>query len=60
MNDPHMQRLDEQFRMFSTALTFPADGPDCIEGGYRILRKKGQQLQPVRTIPRRRSTKGRL
>ncbi len=58
--DPHMQRLDEQFRMFSTALTFPADGPDCIEGGYRILRKKGQQLQPVRTIPRRRSTKGRL
>lgn len=60
MNDPHMQRLDEQFRMFSTALTFPADGPDCIEGGYRILRKKGQQLQPVRTIPRRRNPKGRL
>ena len=60
MNDPHMQRLDEQFRMFTTALSFPADGPDCIEGGYRILRKKGQQLQPVTTIKHKRSNKNRL
>lgn len=58
--DPHMQRLDEQFRMFTTLLQFPADGPDCIEGGYRILRKKGMQLQGVTTIKHQRNNKGRL
>lgn len=61
MNDPHMARLDEQFRMFTTALKFPADGPDCVEGGYRILRKKTRLLQQPVTIRRRKRTKtGRL
>lgn len=60
-SDPHMVRLDEQFRLFTTRLRFPADGPDMVEGAYRILRRKAATLlQPVVTVPRRRAAKGRL
>ena len=34
-----MKRLDDQFRLFTLRLKFPADGPDCAEGGLRILKK---------------------
>lgn len=46
-DNPHMQRLDDQFKLFTLRLKFPADGPDCVEGGLRILKKKVQQLEPV-------------
>lgn len=45
-----MKRLDDQFRLFTLRLKFPADGPDCAEGGLRILKKKVQQLEPVTVI----------
>ena len=48
--NPHMKRLDDQFRLFTLRLKFPADGPDCVEGGLRILKKKLVQLDPVRTL----------
>lgn len=34
---PHMQRLAEQFRLITREMTAPADGPDCVEGGWWIL-----------------------
>lgn len=43
-NNPHMQRLEEQFKAFNLQLTYPADGPDCIEGAFWILREKMSQL----------------
>ena len=49
-NNPHMKRLDDQFRLFTLRLKFPADGPDCVEGGLRILKKKVQQLEPVTVV----------
>lgn len=55
-DNPHMKRLDDQFRLFTLRMKFPADGPDCVEGGLRILKKKVQQLEPVTVIrnnPRR-------
>lgn len=51
-NNPHMKRLDDQFRLFTLRLKFPADGPDCVEGGLRILKRKVQQLQPVVVMQR--------
>ena len=36
-DDPHMKRLEEQFLLLTPRLKFPADGPDCVEGGNRIL-----------------------
>lgn len=48
-DNPHIKRLEDQFKLFTLRLKFPADGPDCVEGGLRILKKKVQQLQPVVT-----------
>lgn len=44
--NPHMQRLEEQFKMVTPRLTAPADGVDCIEGGYFIANNKLSQLTP--------------
>lgn len=42
--NPHMQRLEEQFKMISPRLPAPADGVDCIEGGYFIANQKASSL----------------
>ena len=42
--NPHMQRLEEQFKALSPQMGFPADGPDCIEGGVWIIKDKLAQL----------------
>ena len=38
--NPHMQRLEEQFKMISPRLPAPADGVDCIEGGFFVANQK--------------------
>jgi hypothetical protein len=60
-DDPHMKRLEDQFKLFTLRLKFPADGPDCVEGGLRILKRKVQQLEPVVTLrPNRNRNHKRL
>lgn len=49
--NPHMKRLDDQFRLFDLSLKFPADGPDCIEGAKRVIERKMEQLTPAVAIP---------
>lgn len=49
----HMQRLADQFLLFTLQLKFPADGPDCVEGGKRIIDHKIQRMAPPMTIPAR-------
>ena len=49
-DNPHMKRLEDQFKLFTLRLKFPADGPDCVEGGLRILKKKVQQLKPITVV----------
>ena len=39
-DNPHMLRLEEQFKLIDEKLAAPADGPDCIEGGVYILNQK--------------------
>lgn len=42
--NPHMVRLEEQFINFDLSLSMPADGPDCIEGGFFKANEKMSQL----------------
>jgi hypothetical protein len=44
--NPHMQRLEEQFKTVTPQLTAPADGVDCVEGGFFILNQKYARLVP--------------
>ncbi len=39
-DNPHMQRLEEQFKLVQPGLPAPADGPDSIEGAFWILQQK--------------------
>ncbi|HPH62013.1 MAG TPA: hypothetical protein PLN63_00095 [Paludibacteraceae bacterium] len=50
-NNPHMQRLVDQFKLFSLKLKYPADGPDCIEGALRTIEDKQRESQPTVTVP---------
>lgn len=62
-DNPHMQELRNQFGLFEQHLPYPADGPDCIEGAYRILRHKAKEGTPPTHISRqtiRRHNKQRL
>lgn len=49
-NNPDMQELAKQFRLFSMKLTYPADGPDSIEGGFRMIRSKRSVLAPLTIV----------
>ena len=51
--NPHMQRLADQFKLFTLRLKFPADGPDCVEGANRILDNKLLKSQPAAVITRK-------
>lgn len=50
--NPHMLRLEEQFKMIEAGLPGPADGPDCIEGGVWILKNKKHVSQPASIVRR--------
>ena len=36
-DNPHMRELIDQFSLFTLSLRYPADGPDAVEGGNRII-----------------------
>jgi len=62
-DNPHMKRLAEQFQLFTLTLKAPADGPDCVEGGLRIIKKKIGQLAPptvITTADVRKNNKHRI
>lgn len=62
-DNPHMQRLVDQFKLFTLRMKFPADGPDAVEGGNRIIDKKIREIEPGKEIPRtnlRNNNKNRL
>ena len=61
--DPHMKLLADEFKFFTMALPFHADGMDCLEGGNFIIDEKIMSLQAVSTIPAKtlaRHSKNRL
>ncbi|HMM16303.1 MAG TPA: hypothetical protein PKC47_02065 [Petrimonas sp.] len=54
--NPHMERLEEQFKLFDMTLSAPADGPDCIEGGVIATDDKRMQLSPGSVVVAQRPT----
>lgn len=42
--NPHMKRLEDQFKAFKIGTKAPMDGPDAVEGGYHIAKTKMQQM----------------
>lgn len=54
-DNPHMQRLVDQFSLFTLQLKYPADGPDCVEGGYRAIREKNVAIEPTVAIRTRKN-----
>lgn len=50
-DDPNMQELENEFKFFTLALKYPADGIDAVEGGKRIIERKMAELIPMDYIP---------
>jgi len=51
-DNPHVQRLEDQFKLFTLRLDYPADGPDAVEGGNRRIDLKIRDTEPEHYIPR--------
>lgn len=45
-DNPMMQELIEQCKLFELHLPYPADGPDSLEGGIRVLDDKQRESEP--------------
>ncbi len=49
-DNPMMQELINQFKLFDMTLAYPADGPDAAEGAITMLHNKNGEMEPVATI----------
>ncbi|MBR6287606.1 MAG: hypothetical protein IKR18_11645 [Bacteroidaceae bacterium] len=49
-DNPMMQELINQFKLFEPHLPYNADGPDAVEGGITLVDAKSRQLEPATTI----------
>ena len=45
-DNPHMRELLDQFTLFTLTLRYPADGPDAVEGGNRIIEDIIKKAEP--------------
>lgn len=45
-DNPHMKELEDQFKLFTLSLRYPADGPDAVEGGNRIIDELMRRVEP--------------
>lgn len=51
-DNPHMKELEDQFRLFSMSLKYPADGPDAVEGGNRVIDEISRRVETPATKSR--------
>lgn len=49
-DNPMMQELINQFKLFEMHLPYPADGPDSVEGGITLVDSKVAEVEPTYTI----------
>lgn len=45
-DNPHMKELEDQFKLFTLTLKYPADGPDAVEGGIRKINQTRAAVEP--------------
>lgn len=50
-DNPHMLRLEEQFKAIEPTLNALCDGPDAVEGGWYIINQKTFSSAPQSTVP---------
>lgn len=55
--NPHMQRLEEQFKAVDPQLSSHVDGPDGVEGAVWVLNSKSLQLAPIKIGNKFKNTK---
>jgi hypothetical protein len=48
-NNPHMQRLEEQFKAVDPKLSAHVDGPDAVEGGVWIINNKMASMGEIKS-----------
>jgi len=60
-NNPHMLRLEEQFKLVEPTLSANVDGPDAVEGGYWVIltKLKVVKKEDIATGPRGRQSGNR-
>lgn len=56
-DNPHMRELADQFSLFTLNLKYPADGPDAVEGGNRIIDELLRRVEKPATRDRREVAK---
>lgn len=49
-DNPMMQELINQFKLFELSLPYPADGPDAVEGAVFMNNLKTAEMEPTLTI----------
>lgn len=57
-DNPHMKEMEDQFKLFTLSLLYPADGPDSVEGGNRIIDEIMHRAEPP-VIKTRREMRSR-
>jgi hypothetical protein len=56
-DNPHMLRLEEQFKAVDPKLSAHVDGPDAVEGGVWIINNKIAAMAPIRIGERKNHSK---
>lgn len=49
-DNPMMQELITQFKLFELTLPYPADGPDAVEGAVSLIDEKSADMEPTFTM----------
>lgn len=55
--NPHMRRLEEQFKAIEPGLPAHDDGPDAVEGAVWIIQNKLRVMEPIKVGQMRRKSK---
>lgn len=56
-DNPHMQRLEEQFKALSPGSRAHDDGPDAVEGAVWLINNKIRSMQPIKLGKRKMNSK---
>lgn len=52
-DNPHMKELEDQFKLFTLTMRYPADGPDAVEGANRIIDELIRRIEPPVSVQER-------
>lgn len=56
-DNPHMRELEDQFKLFTMNMKYPADGPDAVEGGNRKIDQTAKRAERPVTVSRQTASR---